>query len=544
MLKPRRSATTEACGSAPPRVVGDCLAGEASWVILLDSNVFASPEYETVALYGSATVPYYAKLPRVSITRVEQAYPWIDGRNGAAADWVTLRNPYDGKVVAAVARTDSPTVQEAVSSAVAAQQQIAGLPASARASILRTAADLVERDARHYAATISAQTGKAVKNALREVSRGAWTLRAAATAAETLTGRTFTASASPEGSGLLVLAVRRPLGVIGAITPFNAPFNLVLHKVAPAFAAGNAVVIKPSDQAPLSALDVARLMESAGAPAGAVNVVPGGADTGAYLVDDERVRMLTFTGGRAAGESIRRAAGLRRVTLELGGNSPNIVHIDANIEAAVKACVAGGFSNTGQSCNSVQRIIVHRDVAAHFGARLTEVVADLRVGDPLDPDTDVGTLVTSEAAERVQQWLQEAQRAGAVVVGGERTNAQLTPAVVFGAPPTSRIVCEEVFGPVVVLQQYTTVDEAITLANSTQFGLQSAVFTGSLDVAMQVMAGIESGAVLVNRSSNFRLDHLPYGGVKTSGVGREGPEFAAEEMTELKLLVMAESVPS
>ncbi|MGE0217536.1 aldehyde dehydrogenase family protein [Mycolicibacterium sp.] len=480
----------------------------------------------------------------MSATRVEQVHPWINGRTGTASEWVTLRNPYDGTELASVARTDGPTVHEAVSSAVAAQRQIAQLPASARASILRTAADLVEQDARGFASTISVQTGKAVKNALREVRRGAWTLRAAATAAETLTGRTFTASAAPEGAGLLVLAVREPVGVIGAITPFNAPFNLVLHKVAPAFAAGNAVVVKPSEQAPLSALDVARLMERAGAPAGAVNVVPGGSETGAHLVDDERVRMLTFTGGRAAGEAIRRAAGLRKVTLELGGNSPNIVHHDADIEAAVKACVAGGFSNTGQSCNSVQRIIVHRDIVARFGARLVEGVADLRVGDPLDPDTDVGTLITAEAAERVQHWLHEAQRSGARVLGGERVNAQLSPAVVFGAPPSSRVVCEEVFGPVVVVQEYTTVDEAIELANSTRFGLQSAVFTASLDVAMRVMTGIESGAVLVNRSSNFRLDHLPYGGVKTSGVGREGPEFAAEEMTEVKLLVMAESVPS
>ena len=253
-------------------------------------------------------------------------------------------------------------------------------------------------------------------------------------------------------TGVLAVTVWEPIGVVGAITPFNAPFNLVTHKVAPAFAAGNAIVVKPASQAPLSALDVARVMEEAGAPAGAINVVPGNRQTVAALLDDARVGMYTLTGSRDAGEAVVRGAGLRRVTLELGGNSPNIVHRDASLEMAVAACVRGGFANTGQSCNSVQRVIVHREIVDAFTARVVEMTRDLVVGDPMDPTTDVGTLVDEAAAARIEVWLAEAGQAGArVLVGGERQGAQLRPSVVADAPLDARLVCEEVSGPVLVV---------------------------------------------------------------------------------------------
>lgn len=477
----------------------------------------------------------------MTTTTERDAAPWIGGTSAAAADWLELTDPYSGALVTRVARTDAATVAAAVAAAHQAQSVVAGTAAHERAAVLRRAADLVEQRADDYAARVTRQTGKALKNALREVRRSAATFRAAATAAETLQGTVFAPDLSPEGRGLMTLSIRQPVGVVAAVTPFNAPFNLVVHKVAPAFAAGNAIVVKPADQAPLSALDVAQLMMDAGAPVGAVNVVPGGPDTGANLLADPRVRMVTFTGGRAAGEAVRRAAGLRRVALELGGNSPNIVHRDAPVRAAAVACVNGGFSNTGQSCNSVQRIIVHEDVKEELTETLLELMGSLRVGDPTDERTDVGSLVDEGAALRIESWLAEARERGARVVGGERNGAQLHPAVVVDPPQDSRIVCEEIFGPAVVVQGYRTVDAAVALANATEYGLQAAVFTASLDVAMQVGRQVEAGAVLVNRSSNFRLDHLPYGGVKGSGVGREGPAFAVEDMTELKLLVVAPS---
>ena len=451
----------------------------------------------------------------------------------------TLHDPYRAEAVSRVATSSADDVRAAVDAALAAQPTVAAMSVHERAAVLRRAGDIIEARAPEFAATISRQTGKALKNTLREVRRAAWTMRAAATAAETHFGRVMVPDVAPEGEGILAMTLWEPVGVVGAVTPFNAPFNLVVHKVAPAFAAGNAIVVKPASQAPLTAIDVAQVMEEAGAPAGAVNIVPGNREAVAALLADQRVAMFTLTGSRSAGEAVVRGAGLRRVVLELGGNSPNIVHRDAPLAATVDACVRGGFANTGQSCNSVQRILVHRDVVEAFTEQLVEATRGLVVGDPLDERTDVGTLVDEGAAERIESWLREAQDRGArVLTGGERNGAQLTPAVVVDAPLDSRLVCEEIFGPVVVVLPYGEIDEAIELANATPFGLQAAVFTESLDVALRVARGVKAGGVLVNRSTNYRMDHLPYGGVKDSGIGREGPVHAIEEMSELKLVVI------
>lgn len=433
-------------------------------------------------------------------------------------------------------------VRAAVDTAVNAQRTVAAMPIHERAGVLRRAAEIVEQRVDAYAETITRQTGKALKNTQREVRRAAWTMRAAATAAESLEGKVVPGDLAPDGEAILALTIREPIGVIGAVTPFNAPFNLVVHKVAPAFAAGNAIIVKPASQAPLAAIDVAQVLEEAGAPAGAVGVVPGNRQTVAALLEDQRVAMFTLTGSRPAGEALVRGAGLRRVVLELGGNSPNIVHRDAPLAASAAACVRGGFANTGQSCNSVQRILVQRDVVDEFTEHLVEAAGRLAVGDPLAPATDVGTLVDIAAAERVEQWLGEARDKGArLLFGGRRDGAQLEPTVVADAPLDSRLVCDEIFGPVVVILPYGDIDEAIEQANATPFGLQAAVFTNSLDVALRVARGIRAGGVLVNKSTNFRMDHLPYGGMKESGVGREGPAYAIEEMTELKLVVIGRS---
>lgn len=476
------------------------------------------------------------------LTPFRDAAAYVNGRARALGPFQPLHDPWRGSLVTNVALSTADDVRAAVDAAAAAQPTVAALPVHRRAAILRRAADLTEARAETYAETITRQTGKALKNTLREVRRAAWTMRAAATAAETHLGTVPVPDVAPEDGGVLAITVWEPVGVVGAISPFNAPFNLVVHKVAPAFAAGNAIVVKPASQAPLSTLDVAAVFEEAGAPIGAINVVPGNRDTVAALLSDPRIAMFTLTGSRAAGEAVARGAGLRRVTLELGGNSPNIVHHDADVAGAVAACVRGGFANTGQSCNSVQRIFVHRDISRPFLDQLVAATASLVVGDPLDPATDVGTLVDVAAAERIERWLAEAVEHGArVLIGGDRSGSQLRPTVVVDPPLNARLVCEEVFGPVLVVLTYDGAHEAVELANATPYGLQAAIFTSSLDVALAAARGLRAGAVLVNKSTNYRMDHLPYGGVKESGFGREGPRYAIEEMSELKLIVLGGS---
>ena len=463
----------------------------------------------------------------------------VGGRTVEGDAWFPVVDPYREQVVAQVARTGPQTVAEAIAGARQAQPVVAALSVAERAAILRRAADLVEVRAEEYAVTVSRQIGKALRSTRREVRRSAWTLRAAATAAETLEGSVPVVSALPEGQGLLAITRRVPVGVVGAVTPFNAPFNLVVHKVAPAFAAGDAVIVKPASQAPLSAFDVAALLTDAGCPPGAISVLPGDRQTVAAMTESPDIDLFTFPGGTAAGSAISRAAGARRVLLELGGNSPNLVHEDADLEVAVRECVAGGFSNTGQSCNSVQRIYVHERIAHEFTARVVKAAEALRVGDPLDPGTDVGTLVDRAAAERVEAWIDEARARGArILTGGERAGAASGPTVVAEAPEDIPLVCQEVFGPVVAILRYRDLADAIARANASEFGLQAAVFTSSLAVALAAADGLQAGGVLVNRSTNFRLDHLPYGGVKASGVGREGPAYAVEEMSTLKLVLI------
>lgn len=476
---------------------------------------------------------------------IRTAAPLIDGRETDAPEWTEFLDPYRADPVSRVARSDRRLVDAAVASAVAHRPEVAALSIAERAAILRRAADIVERRTDELATTITRQIGKAVRNTRREVGRTPWTLRASAAAAEALHGQVIPTTLASGGEGLVALAQRVPVGVVGAITPFNAPFNLVAHKLGPAFAAGNAVVVKPASQAALSAIDLVGVFEEAGAPRGWASVVPGDRAAVTALVGHPDVDLYTLTGSRAAGEAVTRGAGTRRVLLELGGNSPNIVHMDADLGVAVRECASGGFSNTGQSCNSVQRIYVHESIAGPFTEALVDAATRLRVGDPLDPATDVGTLVNLEAATRVEAWIDEARRGGArILCGGSRDGAIVPPTVITDVPDDARVVCEEVFGPVVVVLPYRDLDEAIDRANASAYGLQAAVFTTSLAVAFHVSERVQAGGVLVNRSTNFRLDHLPYGGVKGSGIGREGPAYATEEMTTLKLTLLDPGSPA
>lgn len=474
----------------------------------------------------------------------------IDGRlivAGARTDGdgrMTVADPYRSSAIAEIHTASSASVDLAIDGAREGAREVAALPAYRRADVLRRAVELVRERGEEIASTVSRQTGKALKDTRREVDRSTFTLRALAAAAETESGQVEPADALPGGEGLVALVIREPLGVIAAISPFNAPFNLSMHKVAAAFAAGNSVILKPSSYAPISAHQLAEVMLDAGMPPAAMSVLPG-SDVGPALVAHPGVDGISFTGGVAAGRAIADAAGFKPVVLELGGNSPNVVHADADLDWAARALVAGGFSNTGQSCNSVQRIYAHESIIDELVERLRSHTDALRVGDPLDGETDVGTLVDEPNARRVGSWVDEAVAAGAKIEsGGRRDGAAYWPTVLSGVDASMKVCASEVFGPVVSVLPYADLDEAIASANSTRFGLQAAIFTRSLDVAFRVARGIDAGGVMVNRSSNTRLDHLPFGGMLDSGHGREGGRFSIEEMTRRKLILIDPSMSS
>lgn len=465
--------------------------------------------------------------------------PWVGGRFAEVPGFEDLVEPWAGRVVAEVGVAGPETVGAALSAASGARSQMADMPVHERARLLRAAADVVADRAEELAREITEATGKVISHTRRETRRVPWTLRAAASAAEALLPAAPPADAIPGGEGVIGLLARRPVGTVAAITPFNAPLNLVAHKVAPALAVGNCVVVKPAPQAPGPALRLAGILTEAGFPAGAVNVIPGGRETGAALLADSRVDLISFTGGTEAGHAIRAAAGLRPVLLELGGNSANLVCADADLPLALRECLTGGFSNNGQSCNSVQRILVHRDQHDQFAKALATQAASLRVGDPMDERTDIGPLIDSASAIRVEVAIAEAVAKGATLhTGGTRQGAVITPTVLSNVGHDLPLYCAEVFAPVVLVESFDDLGEAIEVANSTPFALQAAVFTSSLATAARCFRELRAGSVIVNRSSNFRLDQLPYGGIGESGTGREGPLYAAEAMSYLKSLVL------
>jgi acyl-CoA reductase-like NAD-dependent aldehyde dehydrogenase len=431
--------------------------------------------------------------------------------------------------------------EEARRAVDAAQRAMADpIPAHERAAILdRVAAALGERQ-EEVARTISAEAGKPMKAARVEAQRAVSTYTFAAVEARRLAGQVVPMEASQAGEGKLGLTIRVPVGVVGAISPFNFPLNLVAHKLAPALAAGCAVVLKPATATPLSALLLAELETEAGAPPGWLNVLVGPASQlGDVLVEDPRVAAITFTGSGAVGWGLAERAPKKRVALELGNATPVVVAADADIEAAAAKCAANAFSFAGQSCISVQRIYVESDAYDRFVERFLPKVEALRVGDPADEETDVGPLIDAESRDRVLAWIEEAKAGGAeVLAGGATTDEGLVrPTVIAGAGPGLKVSCEEVFGPVVTLNRVGSVDEAIELANGTRYGLQAGVFTASVATALDAARRLEFGGVTVNEAPTFRADQMPYGGVKDSGNTREGPAYAVRELTEERLVV-------
>jgi acyl-CoA reductase-like NAD-dependent aldehyde dehydrogenase len=463
----------------------------------------------------------------------------LDGEWVETGEWQDVDSPYSGETVARVARASAEHARKALDAAERAMSS--PLPAHERAAILDRVAALLKERHDEVAQTISAEAGKPMKAARVEAERAVSTYTMAAVEARRLAGEVIPMDASPAGVGKVAYTMRVPIGIIGAITPFNFPLNLVAHKIAPALAAGCAVVLKPAGQTPLSALLLGELETEAGLPPGWLNVLVGpSAEIGDVIVEDERVKLITFTGSSGVGWKIRERAVRKRVNLELGNATPVVVEADADIEEAATKLAANAFSFAGQSCISVQRIYVQRAAYEDFVGRFVEKVQALKVADPAEEDTDVGPVIDEDARERIVSWIDEATSAGAkVLTGGEVVDGLLQPTVLADVTPKMKVSCQEVFGPLCTVSPYDSTDEAFALANGTEYGLQAGIFTGSVKTALSAAAALEFGGVTVNEAPTFRADQMPYGGVKESGNTKEGPYYAVREMTEERLVVLA-----
>jgi acyl-CoA reductase-like NAD-dependent aldehyde dehydrogenase len=471
---------------------------------------------------------------------VQKAPSYVAGSWIESPETVVVVNPYSGQDLATVSIADETLVDEAVRSAAAAGPAMAAMPGHARAAMLTRATDALARRADALAETMAIQSGRALKDCRAEVERSVVTMGLCAEEAKRIGGEVVPIDAVPSGAGKLGFTLRVPVGVVAAIYPFNTPLNLACHKVGPALAAGNTVVLKaPLEGALVSVLFVEALLE-AGVPPTAIQLIHGGGGGGAALVRHPLVDLINFTGGGPTASRIVATAGLKRTLFELGGNGATIVHADANVDKAVAGLVPGAFGLAGQSCVSVQRLYVHRSLYDDLVAMLVERVKALTIGDPMDPATDIGSLINEGAAIRIESWIQEAVSKGArTLTGGRRTGAVLEPTVLVDVKPDDRVVCEEVFGPTLAVLPYDDLGEALAAVNDSPWGLQAGIYTRSLDVAMRAAREIRVGGLNVNGPSRGRTDVQPYGGVKQSGWGREGPRFAIEEMTDIRMITFA-----
>ena len=459
---------------------------------------------------------------------------WVDGDLSSE-----VINPYDGSVIDTVPRAGVEEVDAAIASAVRGAEAMARMPAYERFLLLRRTADLLEERMEDLARTITLEEGKIIGEARTEVGRAIQTISLSGEEAKRLYGETVPMDAAPGWTGQMGFTIRVPCGVVAAISPFNFPLNLVCHKVGPALAAGNSVIIKPASDTPLSALKLTEILLEAGAPPEAVQCVTGsGGLIGDAIVSDPRVRKVSFTGSRDVGEHICRTAGLKRVTMELGSNSPFIVMPDADIDKVVGATITSGYANAGQVCISAQRIITSRELYADYLDALTAGVQAISTGDPLDESVRMGPMIREQDADRVDEWIREAVSGGArTVAGGDRQGAMYAPTVVADVRPEMRVSCEELFGPVVAVTPFSDMDEAIAMANDSNYGLSAGIFTQNVDWAMRFAREVDSGSLHVNSGPGWRADLMPYGGLKESGMGKEGPRYAIHEMTELKMVV-------
>jgi acyl-CoA reductase-like NAD-dependent aldehyde dehydrogenase len=456
------------------------------------------------------------------------------------SDSTPVRSPYDGKELGRVPVCTAADVDRAVAAARAALDANP-LPPWKRAEILDTAARLLKERVEDFARTIAGEAAKPLKTARIEASRAVSTFTFAAVEARKLAGEMIPIEAADVGEGKLAFTLCLPIGVVGAISPFNFPLNLVAHKLAPAIAAGCSVVLKPAGNTPLSAIALADLLlDECGLPSGYLNVVTGsGREVGNAIVEHDDIALISFTGSSAVGWGIAAKAPRKKVKLELGNSTPVIIEADADWEKAADKISVAGFSHAGQSCISTQRVYVHADVADDFCGRLAKRVGELQLGDPMDSDTDVSALISGEDRDRVKAWVDEAVEGGAeVLAGGEIVDGLLQPTVLRNVTPDMKVCALEVFGPVVGVQTYTGLDEALELANSTDYGLQAGIFTARIDAALRAARTLSFGGITINEVPTWRADQMPYGGVNESGNTKEGPAYAVAEMTEHRLVVI------
>ena len=447
----------------------------------------------------------------------------------------SIKIPFDQSIAGTIYEAGPAEVNAAIEAAQRAAPIMRSLTRHERATILYSAHRLLTERKEEMAQAIASESGKPIREARGEVDRGLFTLIFSAEEAHRLHGEEVPMDAHPGARGKTGLLIREPIGVIAAITPFNFPLNLSLHKIGPAIAAGNTVVHKPASATPISAILLARIFLDAGLPKGALNVITGpGGTIGDALTFDPRIAMVTFTGSPDVGQRIRNLAGMKRVTLELGSNSAVIIEPDADLDKAIPKCVAGSFAHSGQVCISIQRIFAQESIAGEVAARMKELTQKLHIGHPLEDATEVSSLITETEAKRIETWIEEAQDAGAkLVTGGKRHGATIDPAILTGVPATANLSAKEAFGPVVAVNSYKTLDDAIALVNQSDYGLQAGMYTRDIDKAFRAAREVHVGGFHINEIPAFRVDQMPYGGVKLSGNGREGPKYAVEEMTEL-----------
>jgi acyl-CoA reductase-like NAD-dependent aldehyde dehydrogenase len=451
-----------------------------------------------------------------------------------------VKNKYDGKIVGTLPTARKEDVDAAIDAAERAEDVMADMPAYKRAEILLKTAALLRERSDDLAKTIAAEAGKALKFARAEVDRAISTFTIAAEEAKRLHGETIPLDAVPAGEGYFGFWTRRPVGVIGAISPFNFPLNLVAHKVAPALASGHTLVLKPASTTPLAAVKLCQILQEAGLPPGAINLIIGsGGTVGEWLVTDPRVDKITFTGSPDVGRHILSVAGIKKVTLELGNTSPVVVAPDADLDFVAKRCAVGAYYNSGQVCISVQRIYSEKNVYEPFSEKFVKATEAMVVGDPLDERVDVGPMIDSKEVDRIEDWVREAQTSGAkVLTGGKREGTVYYPTVLADVQDDMKVIAEEAFAPVASIIASDDFESALKQANDTKFGLQVGVFTNDVNRVFKAVKRLNFGGVIINDTPNFRADHMPYGGNRQSGLGREGVRFAMEDMTNIQMVAI------
>jgi len=469
-----------------------------------------------------------------------EAHLFIDGQWVDGGDTIEVRNKYSQEVIGTVPGADEEHVGAAVDAASQAAPVIASMPAHQRSDILLKAARLIEDRREDIARTIAGEAGKALKFSRVEVDRAIGTFSIAAEESKRIHGETVPLDAVPSGEGYFGFYLRRPVGVVAAISPFHFPLNLVAHKVAPAIAAGNSLVLKPATSTPLTAVLLCRILEEAGLPPGGINLVCGsGRTVGERLVTDPRVAKVTFTGSPEVGERITQIAGIKKVTLELGNTSPVVLAPDADVPLAVQRCALGAYYNSGQVCLSVQRIYGSRSMQERLAEEFISATEKMVVGDPMDERVDVGPMIDEGEAERIESWIAEAQQGGArVLTGGRREGPVFWPTALSEVSSEMKVVSREAFAPVASLLAYEDFEDALSQADDTEYGLQAAVFTQDVNRVFASIRRLNFGGVIINDTPTFRADHMPYGGMRKSGLGREGLKYAVEEMTNLQMVVI------